>query len=128
MKAIFLAIVFFSLAFVNNLHALYLVSIGAGCYEVWSDNPCENSNAEFLGIGCPKSSIPMREGDYFKIEKSKIQFRLTLKTVISVEENSDLGKLILKADKNANLKKVKVNAVRVGTTLVPVRKRSSVHF
>ncbi len=112
MKKLLVISMFMTFLGISQSYALYLVAITANCFEVWTDDPCNGGT--FMGTGCtgiiagnPRNNLELA------------QFVSRGDKTISVDPKSDLAKLILKADPRANLKRVRVNAIK--TELKAVR-------
>ncbi len=112
MKKILLISMFLTAVGISQSYARYfLISKGNGCYEVWSEDPCDGGY--YIGTGC--TGIVAGNNN-----QANIRLITSADKTIAVPVDSDLAKLILKADPKADLKKVKVGAVK--TQLEPVRK------
>lgn len=113
MKKILLISMFLTAIGISQSFARYfLISVGNGCYEVWSEDPCDGGY--YIGTGC----TGIAAGSHGQAEMRLIT---SADKTIAVPADSDLAKLILKADPKADLKKVKVGAVK--TEVKPVRQK-----
>lgn len=90
---------------ISQSYALYLVAITSNCFEVWTDDPCNGGT--FLGTGCTGiiAGNPRNNAELASLVAKSNK-------AIVVDPKSDLAKLILKADPRADLKRIKVNAIK----------------
>jgi len=112
MKKLILISMLLTFIGINQSFALYLVAINATCYEVWTDDPCNGGT--FLGTGCTGifGGNPRNNQELASLVSKGNK-------TIAVNPKSDLAKIILKADPRANLKRIKVNAIKTELKAAP---------